>query len=245
MDALLEDDYLRKEINIQLDARSERQSRNNTERQRTPRRFGNQTGIHLPRLEQTPRGTVVRNRRGQTQTDVQAIMPIVASDASERMWFETRSLTGGSRNILDLSKLGKIIDGNATGTRYETDDPDFMLGGVAFFDVDPESTDVEKSLTVNYNGVDYTDCVIKFPTGDLSNGSWRIQLKGQSESGAKIHTVGGVEWLRFKVIVFEKIRSDYYVMSVLEEDQLETLKQQSQVVATNGSAANSKKYGLL
>lgn len=29
-------------------------------------------------------------------------------------------------------------------------------------------------------------------------------------------------------------------MSVLEEDQLETLKQQSQVVATNGSAANSK-----
>ena len=52
-------------------------------------------------------------------------------------------------------------------------------------------------------------------------------------------------WLRFKVIVFEKIRSDYYVMSVLEEDQLETLKQQSQVVATNGSAANSKKYGLL
>ncbi len=245
LDALLEDDYLRKEINIQLDARSERQSRNNTERQRTPRRFGNQTGIHLPRLEQTPRGTVVRNRRGQTQTDVQAIMPIVASDASERMWFETRSLTGGSRNILDLSKLGKIIDGNATGTRYETDDPDFMLGGVAFFDVDPESTDVEKSLTVNYNGVDYTDCVIKFPTGDLSNGSWRIQLKGQSESGAKIHTVGGVEWLRFKVIVFEKIRSDYYVMSVLEEDQLETLKQQSQVVATNGSAANSKKYGLL
>lgn len=120
-----------------------------------------------------------------------------------------------------------------------------MLGGVAFFDVDPESTDMEKSLTVNYNGVDYTDCVIKFPTGDLSNGSWRIQLKGQSEAGAKIHTVGGTEWLRFKVIVFEKIRSDYYVMSVLEEDQLETLKQQSQVVATNGSAANSKKYGLL
>ena len=58
-------------------------------------------------------------------------------------------------------------------------------------------------------------------------------------------SLGGTEWLRFKVIVFEKIRSDYYVMSVLEEDQLETLKQQSQVVATNGSAANSKKYGLL
>ena len=245
LDNLLNEDYLRREIRIQLDARAERTRRAEGENQQTQRRFGNHAGIHIPRVNRTPRGTIVRNPRGQAQTNVQAIVPIVSTDASERMWFETRSLTGGSRNILDLSKLGSIVSGSAEGTRYETDNDNYILGGVAFFDMDPENTDVEKSITVNYNGVDYEDCVIKFPVGDASNGSWRIQLKGRSASGAKLHTIEGIEWLRFKIVVFEKIRTDYYVFSVLEEDQLETLKQQSQVVATNGSATNSKMYGLL
>ena len=245
LDLLLADDYLRSEIRIQMDTRAEQQNRHNVEEQQVTRRFGNQNGIHIPRIPQEPRGTVIRNRRRNANTDVQAIMPITATNDTERMWFETRSLTGGSRNILDLSKLGTIISGNANDTRYETDNPNYILGGVAFFDVDPESTETQKCITINYNGVDYQDCVIKFPTGDLSNGSWRIQLKGHSASGQKIHTVGGIEWLRFKIIVFEKIRTDYYVMSVLGEDQIEPLIEQSRVVATNGSAANSKKYGLL
>lgn len=59
-------------------------------------------------------------------------MPIVANNDSERMWFETRSLTGGSRNILDLSKLGTVTSGTAAGTRYETDTISIILGGVAF-----------------------------------------------------------------------------------------------------------------
>ena len=161
------------------------------------------------------------------------------------MWFEMRESTGGSRNILDLSKLGTIVAGTPHGTRYETNDPEFMLGGIAFFDVDPENTNVEKSITVNYDGIDYVDCTIKFPTGDHSNGSWRIQLKGQSEAGVKIHRVGGVEWLRHKILIFEKIRTDYYALSVLDEDQVDNLIGQSTVVATNGSSPASKKYGLL
>ncbi len=66
-------------------------------------------------------------------------MPITATNDSERMWFETRSLTGGSRNILDLSKLGSVISGSTSETRYETDNPAIIWGGVAFFDVDPEA----------------------------------------------------------------------------------------------------------
>lgn len=242
---LLKEDYLRREIIIQLEARTEHQTRTPGERQQVPRRFGNQTGIHMPRLNRTPTGGVVRQHRGSVQTEVQAIEPIVATNASERMWFETRALTGGSRNILDLSKLGRKVLGDATGTRYETDNADYILGDLVFFDVDPEDTDAEKAVTVNYNGVDYTDCVIKYPDGDLANGTWRIQLKGQASSGEKLHRVGGADWLCNKIIVFEKIRTDYYVLSVLGVEQLETLKQQSQVVATNGSAANSKMYGLL
>ncbi|MBU9739468.1 phospholipase D family protein [Diplocloster agilis] len=243
IDELLAEDYLRSEMRIQMTARTEGQRRPANTANQQVRLFGTQNGIRLPRLTQQPTGTVIRNRRGQA--DVQAIMPIIANNDSERMWFETRSLTGGSRNILDLSKLGTVTSGTAAGTRYETDTESIILGGVAFFDVDPEDTETEKTITVNYNGIDYEECVIKFPTGDRSNGSWRLQLKGKSSTGQKIHTVGGTEWLRFKIVVFEKIRTDYYGISVLDEDQLAQLESQSRVVATNGSAVDSKKYGLL
>ena len=74
---------------------------------------------------------------------------------------------------------------------------------------------MEKSVTVNYNGIDYTDCVIKYPDGDLANGTWRIQLKGQASSGEKLHRVGGADWLCNKIIVLEKIRSSIIRESVL------------------------------
>jgi len=51
--------------------------------------------------------------------------------------------------------------------------------------------------------------------------------------------------MRFKIMIFEKIRTDYYSLSVLEEDQIENLKSQSYVVARNGSGRNSKLFGLL
>lgn len=245
IDELLAEDYLRNEMRIQMD------TRNGSRRaagQRTRRNlFATQNGIHIPRIarvdQQHPTGTAVRN--DQDQEEVRAVYAITDTDVSERMWFEMRESTGGSRNILDLSKLGTIIAGTPHGTRYETSDPEFMLGGIAFFDVDPENTEVEKSITVNYNGIDYVDCAIKFPTGERSNGSWRIQMKGQSEAGVKIHRVGGAEWLRHKILVFEKIRTDYYTLSVLEEDKVDDLIGQSTVVATNGSSPTSKKYGLL
>lgn len=240
LDELLNDDYLRSEIRIQIETRAERQRRATNANGQQERRFGTQNGIHIPRMPQRPAGTTIRNRRGQA--DVRAMVPITANNDSERMWFETRSLTGGSRNILDLSKLGTVVSGTASGTRYETDNTSVILGGVAFFDIDPEHMDVVKDITVNLDGIDYAPCTIKFAP---DNGSWRIQLKGENGAGVKIHKVGGDEWLRYKVVVFEKIRTDYYAMSVLDEDQLDQLQDQSRVIATNGSAANSKKYGLL
>ena len=70
-------------------------------------------------------------------------------------------------------------------------------------------------------------------------------MKGQSGAGVKIHRVGGVKWLRHKILVFEKIRTDYYTLSVLDENQIDNLIGESTVVATNGSSPTSKKYGLL
>lgn len=245
IEELLAEDYLRTEMRIQMETRRDTIR---AAEQRTRRNlFGTHAGIYLPRIEridqQHPVGTVVHG--DQNQEEVRAVHEITDTNTSERMWFEMRESTGGSRNILDLSKLGTIVAGTPHGTRYETNDPEFMLGGIAFFDVDPENTDAEKSITVNYDGIDYVDCTIKFPTGDHSNGSWRIQLKGQSEAGVKIHRVGGVEWLRHKILIFEKIRTDYYALSVLDEAQVDNLIGQSTVVATNGSSPASKKYGLL
>lgn len=242
VDALLADDYLRREVRLLFDANQNQQPTGQGQQTRA-RRFGVQTGVHLPGVPQRADGPVVR--KAGRRMEAQALMPITATNDTERMWFETRALTGGSRNILDLSKLGRLIQGSPAGTRYETDRENLPLGGVAFFDVNPENTGSEKSVTIHYGGVDYVDCVIKFPSGALANGTWRIQLKGASAAGQRIQSIEGSGWLQHKVLMFEKIRTDYYVMYVLDADQLETIERQSRFVATNGSAANSKKYGLL
>lgn len=243
LDNLLKDDYLRREIYIKMDAHIEQRKRDPDSTNMHAPHFGIQSGISLPRTNCPDPGTITRDRHAQT--DIQDTMTISETNNTEYMWFETRSLTGGSRNILDLSKLGTVVIGTASNTRYKTDDPNMTLGGVAFFDIDPEKTDIEKSITVNYNGVDYEDCRIKFPVGESSNGSWRIQLNGRSATGQKIYTVDGAEWLRHKIIVFEKIRTDYYGMSVLKENEIGNLEQQSRFVSTNGSSPKAKKYGLL
>ena len=184
-------------------------------------------------------GRPLQFRRGET---VQANHVIEATNVNEQIWFETRSMTGGSRNILDLSMLGNIIQGSGVGSRYETDNPNIILGSIAFFDIQPEDTMAVKDITVNYNGIDYSTCTIKFAT---NNGSWRIQLKGNREGGAKIHLVNGVGWLVNKILVFEKIRTDYYSLSVLGPGDLAACRAASYVVAHNGSSRDSKEYGLL
>lgn len=207
--------------------------------------FGRPTRAGLPRLqgdnsEIHPTGSRMQVRGGAT---VQATHNIRTSNSSELIWLETRSMTGGSRNILDLSKLGNIFKGTGAGSRYETDNPSFILGSIAFFDIQPEDIGIIKNITINYDGTDYSMCTIKFAT---NNGSWRIQLKGtNAEKGLAIHSVNGLGWLVNKILVFEKIRTDYYSLAVLEPSDLPTCRAASYVVARNGSSRNSKEYGLL
>jgi HKD family nuclease len=236
---LLEADYIRSEVRIQMLSINRRRNIRNGITQ-TPL-FGTQAGVQAPRIQRVPTGAIIHPPRNAQP--VQATEEIVETNASERIWFETRAMTGGSRNILYLSKLGSISGGSAAGSRYETDNSEFMLGGIAFFDIDPEDGTISKDITINYNGIDYTPCTIKFAP---DNGSWRIQLRGQNSDGTiKLHKVHGDDWMRFKIMIFEKIRTDYYSLSVLEEDQIENLKSQSYVVARNGSGRNSKLFGLL
>ena len=236
---LLNADYIRQEVRIQSETIERRRQHRHAESNITL--FGTHGGIHLPQIAREHTDTIIRIPR--TTTETRAVNPITETDTPERIWFETKAMTGGSRNILDLSKLGSISNGSAIGSRYETDNPQFMLGGVAFFDIEPEDSGVEKDITINYNAVDYSPCTIKF-TPD--NGSWRIQLKGEDPFGIyRLHTIGGTGWLVQKILIFEKIRTDYYCMSVVEKKEINSLKTQSYVVAHNGSGHLSKLFGLL
>ena len=162
---------------------------------------------------------------------------------NEQFWFEMRKSTGGSRNILDLSMLGQIESGSVAGTPYEYTDPKHMYGGVKFFEIDPNDTRREKDITINYLGKDYFPSTIKFAP---DNGSWRIQLKGSPNDGTdELSRYGNRGDFIYRILVFEKINSDYYVLSLLDQDELKTLKSLSRVWARNGNSSSSKAYGML
>lgn len=244
LDKLLEADLLRHEIQLQIDmAKSKRRSTEALDK-RSADPFGSIGRVHIPRVKGESKGKRIKvTNRNIEVTSIQDIAP---SDNSEKMWFETREMTGGSRNILDLSMLGNLIKGTVYGTRYQTDKGTTILGSVVFFDVDPNNTAVEKEVTINYKAKDYSGCTIKMhQSGANPNGSWRIQLKGETASGDKLTTAEKGEWFVHKIIVLEKIRTDYYVMSVLPESELDSLKSESIFVARNGRTPTSKQYGLL
>lgn len=175
--------------------------------------------------------------------DIDFIMKPSPAFTNEQFWFEMRECTGGSRNILDLSKLGKIEAGSVTGTPYEYPDPKRMYGGIKFFDIDPEDTSLEKNITINYIGKDYYPSTIKF---NPSNGNWRIQLKGvPKDRSQKLSKYGNRGDFIHKILVFEKINTDYYVLSLLDESELDRIKSLSRVWARNGNLSSSRAYGML
>lgn len=244
LNKLLDADFLRHEIQLQIDAAISRREGSNKKGKTTFNPFGTRGKVHIPRVKNESQGKKITVSERKVQ--VTSVEPIAPSDNSEKMWFETREMTGGSRNILDLSMLGSLIQGTGNGTRYETDQKSTVLGSVVFFDIDPTNVTIEKNVTINYNATDYERCTIKLhQNGKRPNGSWRIQLKGETASGKKLTTAEDGEWFVHKIIILEKIRSDYYVMSVLPESELDNLKAESIFVAKNGSSPASKQYGLL
>ena len=92
-------------------------------------------------------------------------------------------MTGGSRNILDLSKKSLVESGNPTGTPFYLGEAGFMRGGVEFFGLNPTATDQTANITINFEGQDYLENTILYPEGNNANGTWRLQIKG------KIHLV--------------------------------------------------------
>lgn len=243
INTLLDSNYICKEVSQRI----------NRIQRRTLQK-ANQKKNHLFGSEQVPIPTIITTQRPkkplsanakgtQPDTDYIVHMPAAPAFTNEQFWFEMRKSTGGSRNILDLSKLGQIMEGTVAGTPYEYNSPNRMYGGVKFFEIDPEDTSCEKNITINYLGKDYFPSTIKF---NPKNGSWRIQLKGTPADGTnELSKYGNRGDFIFKILVFEKITPDYYVLSLLDDSELNNIKSLSRVWARNGSGAASKAYGML
>lgn len=241
IDKLLENDYIFKEVAEQV-----RLAKAATQDGRQERLFGNGVPAKLPR---------VATSKEVEDVTVPAWPPgsisISRSDEGQTIWFETRRMTGGSRNILDLSMKSLVEHGDPIGTPFELEDPKFMRGGVEFFGLNPTATDHIKNITINFEGVDYADNTVLFPVGENANGTWRLQIKGVNVSREKITEAfmakakGEGHYLVMKILTFTKVQDDYYFMSVFPNSDLESFKAASRILARNGSTRNAKLLGLL
>jgi HKD family nuclease len=199
---------------------------------------------HLPTTPQIPSTT-----SGVTQSAAAPAIIIPHSHKGQTIWFETRSMTGGSRNILDLSKKSLINKGNPAGTLFDIGDPQFMRGSVAFFGLDPTKTQNTKDVIIHFSGVDYSGNTILFPAGPKANGTWRLQIKGVSAAGEAItddfSKNHNKNYLMQKIITFTKANPDYYFMSVYPGTDLPKFKALSNIIARNGSTNSARQLGLI
>ena len=150
------------------------------------------------------------------------------------MWIETGRMTGGSRNILDLSAKGK---------RDGIEKP----GSVEFFGINKKKHSTKKDITLVYNNKVYTSNTILYGVG---NNNWRLQLKGVARdkskmtdiSCPKLSTCGGFQ---FKILVFEKTsRANKYKLHILEQSELDNLIAQSSDW-TRGGNGKGRAYGFI
>lgn len=242
INTLLDANYISKEVSQRIENISKRASQKT--RQKKNRLFGSEK-VPIPTIitAQKPHKPLTKSPAPDVDYIITSTDENAPAFTNEQFWFEMRKSTGGSRNILDLSKLGQIESGSVKGTPYEYSDPARMYGGIKFFDIDPEDTSRQKNITINYLGRDYYPSTIKFAP---DNGSWRIQLKGAPDDGTEgLSRYGNRGDFVHKILVFEKINTDYYVLSLLDEKELNRIKSLSRVWARNGSGAASKAYGML
>lgn len=238
IDTLLNANYISKEVTQKINNISKQLS--HKARQKQNPLFGTEK-ISIPTVisVQKPNKTFTKPK----EPNIDYIIKPTPAFTNEQFWFEMRKSTGGSRNILDLSKLGQIESGSVVGTPYEYPDPKRMYGGIKFFDIDPEDTSRKKDITINYLGKDYYPSTIVFAP---NNGSWRIQLTGApNDNSDELSKYGNRGDFVYKILIFEKINTNYYVLSLLEENELDKIKSLSRVWARNGSGSSSKAYGML
>jgi HKD family nuclease len=178
--------------------------------------------------KRTLRSDVITTHTGEHREASITIESLVVNAFS--MWIETGRMTGGSRNILDLSKKGRRDGVN-------------KFGSVEFFGVDKDSNNpIPFDVSLIYAGREYEGNSIKYTEG---NSNWRIQLKGETAAGEKLTDVLRESGSQDKVFIFERTDTPTkFVFHILGEDSIDQLKDLSTDWAASGNG-QGRRYGLL
>lgn len=153
--------------------------------------------------------------------------------AAGSMWIETGLMTGGSRNILDLSKKGRLDGVN-------------KFGSVSYFGIDPENENETKDINVIFGGKTYIGNRIFYAEG---NSNWRIRLNGETEDEEKLTTfsipsLGQNGGFQNKILLFTRIDATNFRLEILEQDEMPRLIENSSNWAKGGSG-NGRAYGII
>jgi HKD family nuclease len=241
IETLLQNGYISKEVTEQV-----RQSKAAQKIGSQQRLFGYGVNAKLPHLPKS----ISQDINSPSPPPSPAIVAAVSEDLTGMtIWFETRSLTGGSRNILDLSKKSLVTRGDPRGSSFDLGESKFMRGAVEFFGLNPEDIHQNKDITLNFEGVDYFGNTILFPTGNNANGTWRLQIKGISSTEIKMtdafRAKGEDHYLVEKIITFTKIETGYYFLSVFPQAEMANFEAASQILARNGATISARKLGII
>lgn len=155
---------------------------------------------------------------------------------SNTMWVCTGKMTGGSRNILDLSKNGKRAG-------------QLISGSVSFFVDDPNLKDYKnENIVIVYNGKAYYGNSLLYAIG---NSNWRLQLKGEALDGSKLTDIsrpylGFDGGFAYKILLFHKLdQPDTYELSIASMDELNMLIEASSEWGGSGTAGIGREYGFI
>ncbi|BDD02427.1 phospholipase D family protein [Persicobacter psychrovividus] len=152
------------------------------------------------------------------------------------MWIETRKMTGGSMNQLDLSKKGKL-----KGVQID--------GSISFFDVDPEDPNDTVNIDLELGGKNYKENPVQFRDGKKDNKNWRILLKGITDKGHKLTTISrnnlGYEGgFVNKILLFTRLQGNKYKLEILDKSDIEILKEHSTTWGFMGNETTGRAYGF-
>lgn len=149
------------------------------------------------------------------------------------MWIETGLMTGGSRNILDLSKKGKL--GNVN-----------KFGSVSYFGIDPDAPETTRDIDIIFGGKNYKGNHVFYTEG---NSNWRIRLNGRTDEGDKLTTfsipsLGQNGGFQNKILLFKRINATNFSLEILEQDDMPKLIENS-VDWAKGGSGNGRAYGII
>lgn len=149
------------------------------------------------------------------------------------MWIETGLMTGGSRNILDLSKKGKLDGVN-------------KFGSVSYFGIDPDNEAQIKDINIIFGRKTYMSNRVFYAEG---NSNWRIRLNGETADGEKLTTfsipsLGQNGGFQNKILLFTKLNDDDFQLEILEQEDMPRLIENSTDWA-KGGGGNGRAYGII